>query len=260
MTLLLLLTVPATLRAQSWGSNPELNALANNMVKSLNEFMHRFNADEVPPFITDDGSGNLRRKCIVSLFDLEQVPNGESALADRITDFTATAIGNDIRLDITSPGLYAEARCRFSYKKKDIMLNLILVYENFKEDYWCWRIAGANGLEATGLDTTRNGYISPVDHAMSFTELEKAFPNTSHFRSADSHMDQLSWLSALAQSGVLKFEGCEAVVYHFTQVPGYLFTVSMHPRKNINTGWLIHDLAETTDIGKQALINQLLGR
>lgn len=259
--MLLLLAAPICGWAQSWGTNSELNALADNMVKSLNEFMHRFNADEVPPFIVDDGSGSLRRKCIIALFDLEQVPDGESEQAGRIMAFTNAALDNDIRLDITTPGLYAEARCRFKYRGREVEANLVLVYENYKEDYWCWTIAGANGLVEAGLiDTARTGYISPTSHALDFTELEKAFPATLRYRDRDHTVDQLTWLAAMSECGALHFEGCHEVAYYFTQVPGYVFTVSMHPRKSINTGWLIHDLIGIADNQKDSLINQLLGK
>lgn len=258
---LLLATAPIPGWAQSWGTNPELNALADNMVKSLNEFMHRFNADEVPPFIVDDSSGNLRRKCVISLFDLHQVPEGESALGDRIMRFVDSVLENNIRLDITTPGIYAEARSLFKHKGKSLELNLVMVYDNYRDDYWRWTLAGANGLVEAGLvDTSRSGYISPTNHAVGFTELGKAFPKTTRYWSPARSVDQLSYISALSECGSLQFDGCQEIVYYFTQVPGYVFSVTMHPRQDINTGWLIHDLVELPNEQKRSFITQLLGK
>lgn len=247
--------------AQTWGSNPQLNELANYYVKSLNEFMHRFNAEEIPPFIQEGGNENLRQRCIMALFDLEQVPDGKSEAAQRILKFDSIVCANNIQLHITNPGLFAEARCQFKYKKKDIELNLVLVYENIRDDYYRWAIAGVNGLVEAGLvDTTAYGYINPVQHELHFTELSGAFPHMNGYFERRHGLDPLSFLAGLAESGALQLVACQTVTYWFTQVPGYVFSVSLHPRMKGNAGWLIHDLIETTEKDRSYIINYLLSK
>ncbi len=245
--------------AQTWGSNPELNAFANYYVKSLNEFMHRFNADEIPAFIQEEGGENMRQRCIIALFDLEQVPDGKSEAAQRILKFDSVVCANKTMLHITDPGLYAEARCLFKYKKKDIELNLVLVYENIRDDYYRWAIAGVNGLVEAGIiDTTAYGYINPVQHELHFSELSQAFPHMNGYFLRSRHVDQLSFLAGLAESGTLQLVGCQTVTYWFTQVPGYVFSVSLHPRLKGNAGWLIHDLLEVKEEDKSRIIDYLI--
>lgn len=247
--------------AQTWGSNPELNAFENYYVKSLNEFMHRFNAEEIPQFIQEEGVENMRQRCIIALFDLEQVPDGKSEAAKRIMKFDSIVCANKAMLHITDLGLYAEARCLFKYKKKDIELNLVLVYENIRDDYYRWAIAGVNGLVEAGLiDTTAYGYINPVQHELHFSELSSAFPRMNGYFSKEHYVDQLSFLSGLAESGALQLVGCQTVTYWFTQVPDYVFSVALHPRLKGNAGWLIHDLIETTEKDKSYIVNYLLSR
>lgn len=245
--------------SQTWGSNPELNAFANYYVKSLNEFMHRFNADEIPNFIQEAGSDNVRQRCIMALFDLEQVPDGQSETAQRILRFDSIVCSNNIMLHITNPGLFAEARCLFKYKKKDVELNLVLVYENIRDDYYRWAMAGVNGLVEAGIiDTTAYGYINPVQHELHFSELSGAFPHMNGYFARSYDVDQLSFLAGLAESGSLQLVGCQTVTYWFTQVPGYVFTVSLHPRLKGNAGWLIHDLLEVNEEDKSRIIDYLL--
>ncbi len=247
--------------SQTWGGNPQLDELANYYVKSLNEFMHRFNAEENPPFIQEGGNENLRQRCIMALFDLEQVPDGNSEAAQRIMKFDSIVCATNTMLHITDPGLYAEARCLFKYKKKDIELNLVLVYENIRDDYYRWAIAGANGLVEAGIiDTTAYGYINPVQHELHFTELSSAFPHMNGYFQREYYVDQLSFLAGLAESGTLQLVSCQTVTYWFTQVPGYVFSVSLHPRMKGNAGWLIHDLIETAEMDKLYIINYLLSR
>lgn len=247
--------------AQTWGSNPELNAFANYYVKSLNEFMHRFNADEIPEFIQEQGGENMRQQCIIALFDLEQVPDGQSEAAQRILKFDSIVCATNTLLDIADPGLYVEAKCLFKYKKKDLELNIVLVHENIRDDYYRWAIAGVNGLVEAGIiDTTAYGYINPVQHELHFSELSSAFPHMNGYFSKHRNIDQLSFLAGLAESGTLQLVGCQTVTYWFTQVPGYVFPVSLHPRLKGNAGWLIHDLIETTDKDKSYIINYLLSK
>lgn len=246
--------------AQTWGSNPELNKFEQYYVKSLNEFMHRFNAEEVPPFIKENGGTNLRHKCILALFDLEQAPSIESEAAKRILRFDSVVCAQGTLLHIDMPGLYAEAHCVFKYKKKEIEFNLILVYERIKEDYFRWTIAGVNGLEDAGLlDTTRRGYINPVNHELHFSELESAFPHINGDFEHNHNVDKLSFVAGLAESEALKLIGCQSVTYWFTQIPGYLFSVSLHPRFGGNAGWLIHDLIEISEDEKSVFIKELKG-
>ena len=246
--------------SQTWGSNPELNALANYYVKSLNEFMHRFNAEEIPSFIEEaGGKKDVRQRCIMALFDLDQVPDGQSEAAQRILKFDSVVCANKTMLHITDPGLYAEARCSFKYKKKEIDLNLILVYDNIHDDYFRWAIAGVNGLVEAGLiDTAAYGYINPVQHELHFSELSRAFPHMNGYFAKSRDMDPLSFLAGLAESGVLLLEGCQSVTYWFTQVPGYVFSVSLHPRLKSNAGWLIHDLLEVKEDDKPKIIDYLI--
>lgn len=257
--LALALTTPCL--SQTWNSDAELNALESHYVKSLNEFMRRFNAEEIPSFIKQDSGEVVRQRCIRALFDLEQVGDTLDEIAQRMLRFDSAVCANNTLLHIADTGMFAEARCLFKYKKNKIELNLVLVYENIRDNYYRWTIVGANGLVEAGLiDTTLCGYINPVQHELRFSELSGAFPHMNGYFSKQSHVDPLSFVAGLAESGTLQLVGCQSVTYWFTQVPGYVFTVSLHPRKEAYSGWLIHDLMEVSEDDKTMITNYLTGK
>lgn len=259
LTILLLVAAPCY--SQTWGSNPELNAIESYYVKSLNEFIHRFNADEIPPFISAQGDSNIREKCVIALFNLEKIPNIDSPEVRSVLQFVSAVCDSNIFLNLNSSGLYAEAQCVFKYKKQEIVLNLVLVYENIRDDYFRWTLAGVNGLVESGLlDTLHDGYINPVQHELRFSELSSVFPQMSRYISKNQSINPLSFLSGLAGSGTLQLESCQSVTYYFTQIPGYVFSVALHPRLGMNAGWLIRDLYEVDNSVKQIFINKLLGK
>ena len=256
---IVVLAVPCC-HAQTWGSTPTLDQLEQRYVKSLNEFMHRFNADEVPPYLQGD-SATLRQKCILALFDLAQAPDLGSPKAQQMLRFDSIVCADNILLHIADSGLLTEAHCQFIYKKRTVELNLILRYELIRDGYYRWVLVGANGLaEAHLIDTSRYGYINPVNHELHLSELSHAFPTMNGHFSIQHKIDALSYLAGLAESGALQFDGCSDVVYWFTQVPGWVFSVSSHPRFDANSGWLIHDLQEMDDNTKTSFINKLKGQ
>ncbi len=258
--LLLLVLVTTDCFAQVLDSHSELNALAGCYVKSLDEFMHRFNAEEIPSFVKKDSTEDIRYRCIVALFDFEQVGSNDLDRANRILEFAADVCESNTFLHITSPGLYAEAHCAFKYKKRDVNLNLVLSYESRHEDFYNWVIVGVNGMEEAELiDTVFRGRINPVNNELHFSELSSAFPHMGGFMSKSHEFDLLSYLAGLSESGNLQYKSCQSVTYYVTHVPGYVFTITQHPRRSMNSGWLIHDLIEIDDIEKDSFVKKLIG-
>ncbi len=245
---------------QVLGKQSELNALAECYVKSFDEFIQRFNAEEIPAFVRTDSVEDVRYRCIVALFDLEQVNDTNSKEARRMLKFASNVCDNNTYLHITSPGIYAEAHCAFKYKKKDIDLNLILSFESRHDDYYNWVLRSANGVKEAGLvDTVFRGRINPVNNELHFSELSSAFPHMNSFVSKHHELDMLSYLAGMAESGMLLYESCQSITYYITQVPGYVFTVTQHSRRSMNSGYLIQDLIEIDDKDKDYYVYKLLG-
>lgn len=236
-----------------------LDIFASTYVKSIDEFMQRFNADELHPDLDTTRVENVRLHSILTLFDLQQFQVRDSIVAKQLISFADTVCQKDVRLDFES-GLYAEATCTFIFHDKELPINLVFVYEPVQNDIYRWALAGVNGLQENHiLDTSRNGYINPTQHEVRFTELSTASANLTNYVSNHKSIDQMSYLLGMLESNQLKYVDCQKVRFHFLQVPGYIFIVDEVNRLSNNAGYLISSLIKTERPDKLEFINQLLG-
>ncbi|MBQ6068541.1 MAG: hypothetical protein IJK84_03470 [Bacteroidales bacterium] len=227
----------------------------------MDEFVNRFNGTEVPDFIKKSSAPQTRKTYVSALFDTVFYPNANREKNTTVDEFVSAVVFNNHQIDMYDSNCYAEARCIFVYKGKDVGLNVVLQYEKIREDYYKWSIVGANGLDEAGLlPPQEEGYISPVQHEFHFAELKKAFPHMSAYCKHDYRPDQLSYLQALVEKNVLQYKYCEYHRYYFFSVPNYLFIVTLKNRIDTNSGWLISDVVEVTPADRQSVIGSFLGR
>ena len=137
--------------------------------------------------------------------------------------------------------------------------------EKTPKDLWCWTIVGVNGLEKVGYaDSISRLVISPEQNEAEFMEIESDFKFSSkqfsQFRSYNSRLDALSYFFALVESGTLTFNSRIGTIYHFYDVPSYVFSVKYHDRKKSNTGWLISILKKVSTEEKANCLKELLSK
>lgn len=238
-----------------------LNNLNNAYVKSIDEFILRFNAERFHPGINPEEESDKRIQSLASLVDYQRFLIDDSAVASLLVSFFDSVCWNDILLNIESGDIYAEAQSVFEYKQQKIPINLVLKYENIRDDYYKWAIVGANGLTDFRLiDTSCNGYINPIQHEMHFSELTSACESDlTRFVSADRQIDQLFFLLGMIKTGQMNFVACNKVLFHFMQIPGFVFVVGKANRLSYNSGYLINTIIKIKENNKQRYIKQLLG-
>lgn len=237
-----------------------LDTYAATYVKSVEEFMRRFNSEEIHPDLDTTHNDNLRLRSILTLFDLQKFQVKDSTTARQIVAFADTVCHKDIRLALDGTGLFAEACCSFLYKQNEVPIDLVFVFEPVRDDIYKWAIVGANGMnENKILNNSRDGYINPTQHEVRFTELSTACKDLTRFLSVNKSVDQLSYLLGMLQSEQLKFGACNKVRFHFLQVPGYVFIVDEVNRLSNNSGYLINTLLETNGTDKQKYVSHLIG-
>ena len=247
-------------RAQIIVNDPYLDVFASSYVKSFDEFIGRFNADEYHPDIDTTQNDNLRLRSVLSLFDLQRFDVKDSLVVGQLLSFADTICRNDYRIDLESAGIYAEAQCTFTYNNQDVPINLVFVFENINDNLYKWALAGANGLvEASIMDIDSNGYIDPTQHELRFTELSTACSDLTKFMSIHKSVDQLSFLLGLLKSKQLQYVVCNKVRFHCVQVPGFVFVVEEVNRMSNNAGYLISGLFKTEGTQKRDYIEALLG-
>jgi len=244
--------------AQTWGTNPMLNHLQAARVNSLNEFIHRFNAEEIPDHIPLSDTTDIRKLCLAALFDINQLDSNSIPQAE---EFIRRVLESNILLNLHDSNIYAETHCRFLYGKREVDINVVLQYDEVKPDIYRWAIVGANGLLEAGLiDTAYGGAISPVQNEVNFLELEQAFPHLYANTPPGTKIEQLSSLMALLSTKTLRYQFCKGITYHCYAVPGFHFTINQKNRLTGNSGWLITSVTNISNTPKILIKNLILGK
>ena len=256
---LLLIAAVASVAAQDIERDDRFNKVHEARVKTLNEFIHRFNAQEIPDIVRNAAGDADRMMCIAALFDMEWIEDSANravalGLADR-------AVHDSVLLDVHDTSIYAEAHCLFHQGKKELHLNIVLRFEQMAPGLFLWSIVGVNGLMEAGLvDTSFYGTLSPIQHELGFMRLGQAFPEMYGFKHTGCRIDQLSYLMALSSAGKVKFGACTGITYHCLAVPDYLFAIEQHNRNTANSGWLITAAYRAGEELKQRYLAELTGR
>lgn len=264
-----ILTVFAFVMMQSISAQGLLDLTVNSdfaaQVKSIDEFICRFNGTELNPEIKNDS--NQRRNNIVALFDFQMNHAGlsDDEFKQLITNFVNQAIESESKLHITDAAMWAEAQSIVKVDGKKKPVTLIFVSETYKKNYVRWAIAGVKGLVDTGvIDTTYYCAISPVEHEIHFMALENIFHNNRAemmgYRSKDVAIDELSVFLTLAMVGKIDFDTVNKLTIHCLEIPGYAFTINEQGRRGNNSGWLISSLIPLNDNEKKQYLKKLLNR
>lgn len=233
-------------------------------VKSIDEFMSRFNGDESKPGLSSD---SLRRDNILHLFDFGISHEGASKeqFRSRIQDFIDSSLKWNGRLSITSKGTYAEAKCRVKYKKKQYFVTLLMQREKTQKGGQKWAVTKVKGLSSLGLYNDKRLAISPVDHETHFMSLQDLFQANRQIvpsmRSNEVEIDELSFFFGLCVANAIEFDLVEELKFHFTDLPNYAFIVEEKGRPGANSGWLITKVKKLNSANeKETYINELLGK
>lgn len=246
--------------AQTILPDATLNTDFANYVKSLDEFMQRFNGEELHPAVKKNSADYLSKN-MFWLFNFDVKNKAEQM--PKMKDFVRRAIESNTRLAFNDSTWFAKASFTAKYKGKDIQLTMILRTEPTPKTNYCWKICGIQGIEKTGLYTQGKQYaISNIEHEMNFVELCSIFSynkeNIFGYMSARNKVDQLSVFLTLCKTGLLTFNYVNNLSFIFTSVPGYVFTVSEFGRRGSNSGWLISSFEKCDN--KQKYINRLINK
>lgn len=232
-------------------------------VKSLDEFMARFNGEESKPGIEADTVGRYHN--LLALFDFQMNRKEQSADAFRkqVLDFVAAVEAWPDKLRLKDAKAWGEAVCLMKYGKKEMKVTLLMQQERIDNERSRWAIAGVKGLAEANLYNDRRATISPVDHEVHFMSLYDFFQSnprlTPALRAQNRDIDELSLFFGLSIAGAIKLTEVNELKFHFTNVPGYVFVVEEKGRRGQNSGWLITNFEQKTDEDKTEYIRDLFG-
>ncbi|MGE5420746.1 MAG: hypothetical protein ACM3UT_11205 [Chloroflexota bacterium] len=226
--------------------------------KQLNEFIDRFN-------LKSDFRGNSpdsaflskmpREKMLAALFDLKDTRtitgsrNYSRKYINTQKDFIDNVSKEKLMLNRFSPGIIAEAIAKVTYKGQPATVRLFLNQEAAGKGGVKWVLLNARGniFNLFSKDTTIVRFIPPSSNETDFINLGRALEDTDHlpdYASADFSPDHLSTFFFCLRTGLIKYEYVEKVVYHILDIPGWYLRVEDFNRNELNSGWLISDLAK----------------
>lgn len=212
-------------------------------VKQLDEFMRRFNLQDVPSLFQNEDTLLQESYSMTAVFDFQLVKGRK----DDVREFVATMLNNNVKLAYTDSNWIAVAHCNAIYKGKETTLTLELATEKVKDFIYKWVIIGASGdvLELKPQKQNPGLAISPVDNEVNFISLNhitsKECQNILNYKGTSAQLNPMSVFFALVNSGQLQIKNVQQLEYKFTIKPYYEFTVRNFIRDAMNSGWLISD-------------------
>lgn len=225
-------------------------------VKQFGEFSARFNNSE-------DFKGNPadsvfrsrmpREKMLPLLFDLSDPrinPQNKSyspEFVKTMAEFISEVTERGLELERYSPGVIAEARSRIIYNGKPVTTSVFLNQE-VENGGVKWVIISVPELfdEEFKQDTSKIRFIQPASNETDFINLQRALRDTGYLHEyayKDFRPDNLSIFLYCLNTGIIQYEYTEEVIYHIISIPGWYFKVKDFNRNELNSGWLITDLA-----------------
>jgi len=226
-------------------------------VKQFNEFTDRFN-------LASDFNGNPadsvfrskmpREKMIPLLFDMKDpriLKNNDAYSEDFArtkSEFVSEVIRKEIILDKYSPGIIAEARSRILVNGEPQIMSIFLNQERVGRSMGKWVILSVKGdlPDIFETDTSMIRFIQPTSNETNFMNLRRALEDITHlqyYAYKEYKPDDLTVFFYSVNSGAVKLEYVEEVVYHIISIPGWYFKVKDFNRNELNSGWLISDVA-----------------
>lgn len=234
-------------------------------VKSIDEFINRFNGTETNPEVRCDL--NQRRNNIIALFDYRMNHAGlaEDDFKGLIAGFVEKVLTSGVTLKLTDADMWAEAQSSVTVGGKKKTMTLILKSETYKDNLVRWAFAGVRGLVDAGvIDTSKYCAISPVEHELHFMALDGIINSNRtaimSYRSKDVQVDELSVFLTLVMAGKIDFGMVENLTIHCLEIPGYVFTINEQGRKGTNSGWLVSKVIKIGESEKMQYIRKLLNR
>lgn len=212
-------------------------------VKQLDEFMRRFNLQDVPSLFQNEDTLLQDAYSMTAVFDFQIVKNRK----DEVREFVATMLNNKVKLAYTDSNWVAIAHCNAIYNGNETTLTLELATEKVKDFIYKWVITGASGeiLDLKPLKQNPGLAISPVDNEVNFISLKHITSREGrdilNYKGKSSQLDAMSVFFALVNSGQLQIKNVQQLEYKFTIAPFYEFTVRNFIRGAMNSGWLIAD-------------------
>ncbi len=226
--------------------------------KQFNEFIDRFNYKTTftgEPVDSVFMTKMPRNRMISLLFDLSDKRTDKNSkeysqlYTDLKTRFVNEVVNRNLEVPKYSGNIIAEAKSRVIYKGNPHNISVFLAQEVIRETRSKWVILDVKGdvFNFLKTDTAFIRFIPPSSNETDFMNLKRALEDVSYlqyYAAKDYQPDYLTLFFYLVNTGALKFEYVNEVIYHIVDMPGWSIKVREFNRNELNSGWLISDLSE----------------
>jgi len=228
--------------------------------KQFNEFLDRFNYKTTftgEPVDSAFRSKISRNNMVSALFDLKDKRTDPASKEysknynDLKNRFIGEVVGKNFQVARYSGKIIAEARSQVVYKGAPKKISVFLAQEVINESRIKWVILDVKGEIFNFLksDTSFIRFIPPSSNETDFMNLKRALEDIhylQYYAGKDYEQDNLTLFFYLVNTGVLKFDYADEVIYHITDLPGWCMVIREFNRNDLNSGWLISDLSENS--------------
>lgn len=229
--------------------------------KQFTEFVNRFNykiAFNGNPVDSVFASKITREKMINSLFDLKdpRVDNSGKSFSSNFisqkSEFIKDVVSKNLLIYRYSDKIIADAKSRVLVKGVPKEIKIFLSQEIVGKDMVKWVINTVKGdlFNFLKTDTTFIRFIPPSSNETDFMNLKRALEDTDYlqyYAAKDYDPDNLTLFYYLINTGAIKFEYVEEIIYHIIDIPGWCIKVKEFNRQEMNSGWLITDVTKNSD-------------
>jgi hypothetical protein len=195
-----------------------------------------------------------RDKMINSLFDLKDPridPSGKDFSNDFVnlkTEFTNDIVSKKLLINRYSENIIAQAKSQILAKGSPKKINVFLTQEIGGKGTVKWVINTVSGNFFNFLkeDTAFIRFIPPSSNETDFINLKRALEDINYlqyYSLKEYQPDYLILFYYMLNSGAVKFDYVEEVVYHIIDLPGWCIKVREFNRNEMNSGWLITDIS-----------------
>lgn len=237
-------------------SQTNLNTQRNYQinVKQFNEFVDRFNykTDFLGNPIDSVFKSKISRKEYIDiLFNAgdSRINSKNKDYLELKNEFTNQVINKNLLIDKYSFKIIAEAKSNITYKNKSKEISVFL-NQQIENNGVKWVILNvkADFLDVLKEDTVLLRFIPPTSNETNFISLSRVFDDKGfqqYYMYSNYKYDQISAFLFALNTGLVKFNYVNEIIYHIYDVDGWHIQIKEFNRNSENSGWLIHDLAKT---------------
>ena len=225
-------------------------------VKQFNEFVDRFNykTDFLGNTIDSIFESKISREKYLELLfnneDTRLVP-GNDKYSDNyvklMKEFVQEVVSDSYLIDKYSIEIVAEAKSLVTYKNKSQDISVYLNQEVINDGVkWVILSVNADFLNFLKQDTVLLRFIPPTSNETNFISLKRVFDdkNFQHYYLYNRFSyDPLSTFLFAVNTGLVRFQYVNEIVYHIFDVNGWQLTIKEFNRATENSGWLIDDIS-----------------